>query len=77
MKRELKHTTKLAKICYKNKMEERFTRGNAREAWQGLNMQPRLRGKDIPWSLVFPAPCRHMTPAVWRKTPEKTRKEMR
>ncbi len=26
MKRELKHKTKLAKLCYKNKMEERFTK---------------------------------------------------
>lgn len=35
MKRELKHKTKLAKLCYKNKMEERFTK--VREAWQCLN----------------------------------------
>lgn len=26
--RDLKHKTKLAKFCYKNKMEERFTRKN-------------------------------------------------
>lgn len=37
LKRGLKHKIKLAKLCYKNKMEERFTRGNAREAWQSLN----------------------------------------
>lgn len=34
MKRELKHKTKLIQ---NNKLEERFTTGNAKEAWQSLN----------------------------------------
>ena len=34
---ELRRKTRLAKLHYKNKVEEKFTTGNAREAWQGLN----------------------------------------
>jgi len=34
---ELRRMTRLAKLHYKNKVEEKFTNGNAREAWQGLN----------------------------------------
>lgn len=34
---ELRRKTRLAKLHYKNKVKEKFTTGNAREAWQGLN----------------------------------------
>ncbi|KAJ8411522.1 hypothetical protein AAFF_G00163300 [Aldrovandia affinis] len=38
LEKELKHKTKLARLHHKNKVEEKFTTGNAkREAWQGLN----------------------------------------
>lgn len=36
-KKKLRRKTRLAKLHYKNKVEEKFTTGNAREAWQGLN----------------------------------------
>ncbi|KAJ8409992.1 hypothetical protein AAFF_G00210330 [Aldrovandia affinis] len=35
--KELKCKTKLARLHHKNKVEEKLTTGNAREAWQGLN----------------------------------------
>lgn len=55
LQKELKHMTRLAKLCYKNKMEERFTRGNAREAWQRVNTLIRRTQR--------PAERRHPNPA--------------
>ena len=46
--RELRRKTILAKLHYKNKVEEKFTTGNAREAWQGL--KGHFRGKWI-WDM--------------------------
>ncbi|KAJ8402765.1 hypothetical protein AAFF_G00364370 [Aldrovandia affinis] len=34
---EKEHKTKLARLHHKNKVEEKFITGNAREAWQGFN----------------------------------------
>lgn len=54
LKRELKHKTKLAKLRYKNKMEERFTRGNVRDEWQGLNTMVGRAQKPV--QIQCPAP---------------------
>ncbi len=32
------YKTRLAKLRYKDNMEERFTKGNTKAAWQNLNM---------------------------------------
>ena len=37
LKKELKQKTKLAKLNYKNKMEEKFISGDIRHAWRSLN----------------------------------------
>ncbi|XP_060911751.1 uncharacterized protein prob1 isoform X3 [Labrus mixtus] len=34
--KEVKHAIKTVKLKYKNKVEEKFTQGNLRSAWQGL-----------------------------------------
>lgn len=34
--KEVKRAIKAAKLKYKNKVEEKFTQGNLRSAWQGL-----------------------------------------
>ena len=38
LEKEFRKMAKLAKIHYKNKVEQILTSGNAREAWQGLNI---------------------------------------
>ncbi|KAL1023838.1 hypothetical protein UPYG_G00046960 [Umbra pygmaea] len=38
MQMELRRKAKLAKIDYKNKVEQKLISGNAKEAWQGLNI---------------------------------------
>lgn len=37
LKKELREETRLAKLHYKDKMEERFTGGNTKAAWQNLD----------------------------------------
>ncbi len=38
LRKELRDKTRLAKLRYKDKMEERFTKQNTKAAWQNLNM---------------------------------------
>ncbi len=38
LQKEFKRKAKLAKVRYKDEVEKKLTSGNAREAWQGLNI---------------------------------------
>lgn len=38
LKKVFRREARLVKIKYKDKMEKKLTSGNAREAWQGLNI---------------------------------------
>lgn len=54
LEKEFSRKAKLAKIDYKNKVEQKLTSGNAREAWQGLNIT--MGRKLKPAGVVCPEP---------------------
>lgn len=75
--KEFRRRAKIAKIHYKNNGEQKLTSGNAREAWQGLNImvgrapKPPVVGCSDPTSFAeqlnsfFPKFNSGSTPITW------------
>ena len=56
LEKEFRRMARLSKISYKNKVEQKLTSGNAREAWQGLNIMMARVAKPVVASRPDPAP---------------------
>ena len=56
LEKEFRRMARLSKISYKNKVEQKLTSGNAREAWQGLNIMMDRVAKPVVASRPDPAP---------------------